>query len=510
MSQWKNESTPAAGEGFRLQRLEVYNWGTFNRHIWSIEPDGGTALLTGANGSGKSTLVDALLTLLVPHARRSYNQASGAERRRERDERSYVRGAYGRAKDSESNAGVIRFLRGKDAYSVLLAVFAGRGQEVTLAQVFWTQDDSLRKFFVVAPRALGIQADFGCNGDMAELKRRLKGVGADVYDEFVRYSAHFCKLFGLRSEKALDLFNQIVSIKEIGGLNEFVRAHMLEKTSAQEKIAQLRENYENLTKAHDAIQKAERQLAQLQPLLAEAARYEEVEARIAETERCTAALPVYFARRMLELLDRATAEAGERLAVARGRREELEAQLAALRGQQMDLYAAIANDLVGQRLQALAREIERAGERMAERRAEAGRYDALARTLDLPAYSDEPTFGATFQRAKDELPEIESRLVSWSRRATRTCRRPRGWRSHVGRSATSWHRCGSGAARFRRKTCACARNSPARSAWTRTSCRSSASCSRCARMPSPGRARSSACCTAMGDRCWCPRRTTAG
>jgi uncharacterized protein YPO0396 len=410
MYQWKNDIQPASVDGFRLCRLEVYNWGTFNRHIWTIEPDGGTALLTGANGSGKSTLVDALLTLLVPHARRSYNQASGAERRRERDERSYVRGAYGRAKDSESNTGMIRFLRGKDAYSVLLAVFAARGQEVTLAQVFWTQDDSLRKFYLVAPRALNIRDHFTSSGDMAELRRRLKSSGADVYDEFVRYSAHFCKLFGLRSEKALDLFNQIVSIKEIGGLNEFVRAHMLEKTQAQEKITQLRENYENLTKAHDAIQKAERQLAQLQPLLAEAARYQEVEARIVETERCSAALPVYFAQQTIDLIERATAEIGSRLSEARGRLTELEARLIALRGQQLDLHAAIANDSIGQRLQALAREVERVDERLAERRAKAEKYDTLTRTLDLPSYGEEATFIATLQRAREELPEIEAHV----------------------------------------------------------------------------------------------------
>jgi len=43
-------------------------------------------LLTGANGSGKTTLIDALLTLLVPSNKRFYNQSSGAEIKKERDE----------------------------------------------------------------------------------------------------------------------------------------------------------------------------------------------------------------------------------------------------------------------------------------------------------------------------------------------------------------------------------------------------------------------------------------
>lgn len=51
--------------GFRLQRLEVRNWGTFHDKVHILDPAGQTALLIGENGSGKSTLVDALLTLLV-------------------------------------------------------------------------------------------------------------------------------------------------------------------------------------------------------------------------------------------------------------------------------------------------------------------------------------------------------------------------------------------------------------------------------------------------------------
>ena len=425
MSLWMNERdetsavdasarSSADAQGFHLLRLEVYNWGTFDRHIWALEPGGGTALLTGANGSGKSTLVDALLTLLVPHARRNYNQASGVERRRERDERSYVRGAYGRARDGDTGGGVMRFLRGKEAYSVLVVVFGNRrlGQEVSLAQVFWTQDDQLRKFFVVAPRALSIAEHFTTEGDVGELRRRLKHAGVEVYDEFVRYSAHFCKLFGLRSEKALDLFNQIVSIKEIGGLNEFVRAHMLEKSTAAEKIARLRENYENLTRAHDAIQQAEKQLAQLRPLLEEAERYEQLEARIAETERFLAMLPAYFARRTLDLLDDAVATSTGHLTGARASRAQLEADLADLRTQENDLYAAIANDSVGQRLQAIAREGERVTERETERRAAAARYDDLACRLDLPAATDEPTFLATREHATAELPVYEARQLT--------------------------------------------------------------------------------------------------
>ncbi len=55
--------------GFRLDRLEILNWGTFDRRVWTLEAKGANTLLTGDIGSGKSTLVDAVSTLLVPPRR---------------------------------------------------------------------------------------------------------------------------------------------------------------------------------------------------------------------------------------------------------------------------------------------------------------------------------------------------------------------------------------------------------------------------------------------------------
>ena len=79
--------------GFRLQRLEVLNWGTFDSRVWTLNLDGQNALLTGDIGSGKSTLVDAVTTLLMPAQRIAYNKAAGADSR-ERTLRSYVLGHY--------------------------------------------------------------------------------------------------------------------------------------------------------------------------------------------------------------------------------------------------------------------------------------------------------------------------------------------------------------------------------------------------------------------------------
>src|SRR6266480_6398915 len=204
-------------DGFRLQRLEVYNWGTFNQRIWTITSSGGSALLTGANGSGKSTLVDALLTLLVPFHRRTYNLASGSEKQRERDERSYVLGAWGKQKELESNRSKAQYLRQNDTNSVLLAVFANDvlGQVVTLAQILWLEE-KVHKLYFIAPCALSINDHFRLRGSPKDLRKHYRAQGIEVYDEFAKYSQHFRQLLSFRSEKPLTCSIRSSRSKKLG------------------------------------------------------------------------------------------------------------------------------------------------------------------------------------------------------------------------------------------------------------------------------------------------------
>ncbi len=403
----------ASAEGFRLARLEVYNWGTFSQRIWSINPSGGTSLLTGANGSGKSTLVDALLTLLVPYQRRSYNLASGSEKVRERDERSYILGAWGKQKNLENNLSRPQYLRQPDAHAVLLAVFANAEtqQTVTLAQVLWIED-VVRKLFVVAPVALSIDEHFRFQGAPADLRKQLRAYGAEVFQEFAAYGRRFRQMMGFRSEKALDLFNQIVSIKEIGGLNTFVRDHMLEKTDAQARIKQLRDNFENLTKAHESIQVAERQLAILEPLMQDAQKYEEQQGRISEANRCAELLNVYIASRRQTLAEQVIQQARQRLSICQARGETLQHDLERLHQQELDLGVAINNDDVGRQLDRLKHDIETLEQRRREREKQASGYDRLARQSGLAPYTDETTFYATRAQAERLQTEIARELTN--------------------------------------------------------------------------------------------------
>jgi len=118
--------------GFRLQRLQLLNWGTFDRHVWRIEPAGDNALLTGDIGSGKSTLVDAITTLLVPHHRIVYNKAAGAEGK-ERSLYSYLRGEYKREQHELTQSAKAVTLRAQ-LQTVQQAIEAGSERERALGK----------------------------------------------------------------------------------------------------------------------------------------------------------------------------------------------------------------------------------------------------------------------------------------------------------------------------------------------------------------------------------------
>ena len=112
--------------GYRLKKLEVFNWGTFNDQVWSLNLDGKNCLLTGDIGSGKSTLVDAVTTLLVPANKVAYNKAAGAGKK-ERHLRSYVLGYYKSERNESTGKSRPVALRDQNGYSVILGVFHNQG-----------------------------------------------------------------------------------------------------------------------------------------------------------------------------------------------------------------------------------------------------------------------------------------------------------------------------------------------------------------------------------------------
>jgi uncharacterized protein YPO0396 len=401
--------------GFRLHRMEVLNWGTFDRKVWKIEPCGFNSLLTGDIGSGKSTLVDAITSILVPHHRIVYNKAAGADSK-ERSLFTYVRGEYKKNKSEWDNSSKSVFLRTENDYSVLLAYFYNEGysQGITLAQVFWSRNEKIEKFFLVSNRDLNIIEHFHVRDgekDITPLKKRLKSLsGVSVFESFSDYSSKFRNIFGLKSDKALDLFYQTVSMKSIGSLNEFVRNHMLEKTDIKAKIEELKRNYENLTRAYELVQRAKRQIEQLEPLVKEADSYENTAKEIADLQQCLDALPVYFAVHKSALLEVAIANLSSELAAIQNHLADMKQDMERLREHEMALRAAIEFNEEGRRIAEIDRQVGELENIKAKKHESHEQYKMLINILDLPQAIDEESFYRTLQKAEDLKGRLEVSL----------------------------------------------------------------------------------------------------
>ena len=389
--------TGGSRAGYRLHRLEVFNWGTFDKRVWRLSLGGATSLLTGDIGSGKSTLVDALTTLLLPAHRIVYNKAAGADAR-ERTLRSYVEGHYKSERIEATGTSRPVGLRDHRHYSVVLGVFANDGYDetVTLAQVFHQKDQAGQpdRFFVTSRKQLSIDADFTDFGsDLNDLRRRLRAGGAEIHTVFPEYGRRQRRLLGIRSEQAMDLFHQTVSMKSVGNLNDFVRNHMLEPADAAEKVSEIIAHFEELTKAHDAVKRAREQLEALEPLVSTSDRYDEALSRRSELERQRDAVRLFIAELRVRLL---TEEIAAHEAV-RARRAQAAAQAkTALDDLVSEREVLIAERAAagGDRVSQLEHQAAAAMAQSAERRQRRADFDQLVRSAGLAEISDAAAFAS--------------------------------------------------------------------------------------------------------------------
>lgn len=410
--------------GFRLKRLEIFNWGTFDQKVWTLLPEGKNSLLTGDIGSGKSTLVDAITTLLVPTQRIAYNKAAGAENK-ERGLRSYVLGHYKSERSEVTGTAKPVALRDHSSYSVILGVFhnAGYDQTITLAQVFWMKEGQGQpeRFYVGAERDLSITDDFADFGsDIPQLRKRLRNAGADVQDSFAKYGAWFRRRLGIDNEQAMELFHQTVSMKSVGNLTEFVRNHMLEPFDAAVRINALISHFDDLSRAHEAVLKAKHQRLLLEPLVADCDKHHDL---VGEQERlrdCRESLKAWFSELKLGLLDRRLellANDQQRLSSQKKRRLELRDR----QRLEVDALKRAVAEQGGDRLDQLASEIRKQDDERERRQQRFRRHAELLNAVGASPVRDEMEFvrlglqlGVRREQSGSEEAELQNQLTEWS------------------------------------------------------------------------------------------------
>lgn len=312
--------------GFRLNYLQVYNWGLYNNEVFTISPEMQSSLLIGGNASGKTTLIDALLTLFLSNPK--YNLAGDAQKKHDRDISSYILGNYSEITNEKGEI-VAEQLRKKDDYTLILASFYNNGLKtnITLGQFFWFRTDESKRpkrlYFLSFDKSLKIENDFFLNEitGISEFKKRLerlkifslgkkqitrKGLYTDKY---TIYSDKFAEIFGLRNkDKALNLFNQTVSLKNIGNLNDFIRNEMLEIENIEPSIKKIKAAFDEARMFSDEIEKTEKKIELIKPIKEKGKLYKKLKTELINTQNSLDILNSFFESLKKTLLEKEKSE----------------------------------------------------------------------------------------------------------------------------------------------------------------------------------------------------------
>lgn len=319
---------------WRLARVELVNWGTFDGHH-RIDIARAGHLFTGASGSGKSSLLDAIATALTPARWLRYNAAAQEQTARGADRSlvSYIRGAWAKEADENLDRAVSSYLRtGATWTGILLRYENARDTPITAVRLFHLRAGSADKDGVkdlaFVDRAEAELLDFEPFVSGGVQARRVKSAwpGATVTTggSHKQYFAKLCRLLGIGSDGALHLLHKTQSAKNLGSLDQLFRGFMLDRPRTFERAQNAVDQFGELSQAHALVVEAREQLEHLRSLDPAIDTYERSSAEAADAQRLLEAIEPFQAMLLHRL---ATDERAE--AVGKHARAQADARTAA-------------------------------------------------------------------------------------------------------------------------------------------------------------------------------------
>lgn len=314
--------------GIRLERLEIQNWGTFDKDIFVLNFDGEPALLVGQNGTGKTTISDAILTLLVENNRNYNVSASSYGSRKGRNETSYIKGAFKEVSQDGQIQSTPAYLRTEEGtLSVLLAVFKHftSGKSLSVAQIMYMSGGERKRLYFYRESEASIRDDLSNFEELRSIKPELKRRGFSVTDTVRAYFEKIRRWCGMRP-KALDVFNQTVAVKEIENLNSFIRSYMLDAKDYEPQVQEITSHYRDLDTAYQQIIHSEAQLKYLSPIESQGKDYENAKDATNDLKAQEKVRAFFFAQRQEEIFSTAIKDAKAEIDSNKVAREEKEAE----------------------------------------------------------------------------------------------------------------------------------------------------------------------------------------
>jgi len=283
---------------WRLVRVELLNWGTFNGHH-RIDVARKGHLFTGASGSGKSSLLDAIASVLTPDRWLRFNSAAqeSSARNDDRSLVSYVRGAWSKEADENLDRAVSTYLRKGATWSGILLRFENeRDAPLTLARLFHLRGSSvdkadLRDACFIDRGDVGL-LDFREHVASGIEARRIKSAWPNALvtttGSHAPFYAKLRRLLGIGRMNALHLLHKTQSAKNLGSLDQLFRDFMLDEPLTFVRAKNAVEQFGELSQAHQHVVELRKQAEHLKELEIAIVAYEAAAAAAAESERLSA------------------------------------------------------------------------------------------------------------------------------------------------------------------------------------------------------------------------------
>lgn len=336
---------PSARAPWRLQSLEVFNWGPFSGlHLAEIDA-GGTAII-GMTGSGKTTLVDAFMTLLTEAPK--YNLASTGGHESDRSLISYVRGVIGSDNSSGDGAHISR--KGS-ATTGLCATYSDGRQLVRCAGLLWIEGvstayaDLKRAWIFSRDASQGLEHWLTVlhDGGLRTLKHQLRdNESIQVFDTANggkrAYLARLRTFFEV-GDNAFDLLNRAAGLKQLNSIDELFREFVLDDRSAFTRALEVSGDFDTLTDIHNELKLARDQQHALMPVQRLHDEWKTCENNLKLRHDLKIMLPVWFALNAQRLWQERATQLELKLREAKDQLDNLTEQVKNAKVQESDLHA---------------------------------------------------------------------------------------------------------------------------------------------------------------------------
>lgn len=288
---------------WRLARVEVVNWGTFDgHHAVDIAREG--HLFTGASGSGKSSMLDAIAAVLTPDKWITFNAAAldTTATREDRNLVSYVRGAWSKEADEVEDRTVASYLRPGATWSGILLRYEDlESQPVTLVRLFHARGSATDRkaisdacIITRGHESLMDYAAFAARGiEVRRLKAELAPVVVTTSGSHGGFYARLRTLLGVSSDNALKLLHKTQAAKNLGTLDTLFRAFMLDEPRTFERADNAVEQFGELREAYEHVVDLRKQRDELRLAARAASDYDTAAASMDNAERLGDLVPRY-------------------------------------------------------------------------------------------------------------------------------------------------------------------------------------------------------------------------